>query len=327
MKTRVLALLGVLIVAGAVAFGVNTALGDPPTPEIIPGPPPDSTPAPPPAWLMSALQTGKARFAVPPQPIPDTINGREIPATFGATVSNVILTEPGYDDDRANVWVVVVGESWVALSAEGLVDSEVQPQDAEALAPLLEALPPDPTPPRLPSPEPPGLRPEELLPPDAPRWQPDSVTINGKEVPLPEGATAGVVISTEPGPLTPDWLLHDGHMFVDLGESIVLFTYDGIFLHSRIEPQDAEALAPIMRELSLSIKGKLIPFPPGAAGQTVINVPGSAAPAGWPSAFMEITLGSSWVKFTPDDGILLDSRIEPKDAEALQPLMRELTPP
>ena len=175
MRAKVLALLGVLIVAGAVTFGVNSALGDPPTPQIIPKEPkPESTPEPfPPGATPVTGLSVEPSLPVCNWPDPDAP-----PRPFK-------LNEPCFTDPNTEV--------------------------------------------------------------------PNVVPLPGKEdkfFPLPPGANWSTVhneYAVGEGP-PPGW--PQDYNAVTMGDSLVLFTFDGVILNSHIAPEDEQALEPLLSELT-----------------------------------------------------------------------------
>lgn len=251
------ALPAVLVVAGGVAFGVNIALGDPPTPQIIPKEPqPESTPPPfpPDATPVIGLHH-EPRVPVcnwpdpdaPPQPfelnepcftdpnaeVPEIVplpgeEGKLFPLPPEALVSSVI-SEPvmGSDPEDFGGWplefdMVQLGNSWIRFTYDGVIlDSHVEPQDAQALQPFLEQLEP---------------RPYFNLP-------------DGRRIPLPSGVSFAAIY---PGPLVGQKYPSDYPLFfmmVETGNSWVHFIEDGVIIGSHIEPQDAETLQPVIEQL------------------------------------------------------------------------------
>jgi hypothetical protein len=211
VRTKVLAAVGVLVVAVGVVFGVSTALGDPPTPQIMPKEPkPRFTPPPP--------QFPPVRPEVVPgtpwQPDSVTINGTEVRLPPGADAGAVIGLPGPLTPDwwPATYMVVTVEKSRIWYTDDGaLLQSHVEPGDVEALRPLLEEL---------------------------------QLSINGKLVPLPPGAQLAVVIGSGPDYSSDPRSYRE----VSLGSSRVTFK-NGDLLESHIEPDDAAALAPLLEAL------------------------------------------------------------------------------
>lgn len=306
MRTKVLAPLGVLVVAGGVAFSINLALGDD-------GSAPAPTTAPLSAAPQGAAPAPESDVVSSPCKLPPELQGLAGQVYEGPPPSST--PEPPAPD---------------AISEIDLLSPECR-----RLLPDAEQLPvckwPDPEAQQQPFklPESCATDPNISIPNFVPiPWKGEDLVF-----PLPPGAGWGTIIS-EPcfvGGACPFTGWPTQYSDVRLGNSHVIFTHDGVILSALIEPEHAEALAPFLRELKPSPHfylpdGRRIPLPPGVRFASVNPGPlvGTKYPANYPLFFMMVETGNSWVHFT-EDSVILDSRVEPQDAQALEPLMRELT--
>lgn len=163
----------------------------------------------------------------------------------------------------------------------------------------------------------------------------DQVTVKGKTVPLPPDTRLQIGVET-PHPCSPDQspqqvavaaLLQGGQEV-----SWVKFSLNGILLESRIQPQHEDLLAPLLKALGppgppppdycVTIRGEIVPLPPGATLSTPIVEPGPGYTG--PLQFTVVRLGESWLSFT--DGTLLESSVLPQHEAELKPLLDKLTP-
>jgi hypothetical protein len=166
-----------LVVAVGLVLASNSVMGGsgPETPTFTPGPPtPPFTPGPPPSGSQpSPLYSNVSEV---------TISGKTIPAPPGAFEQPTTLSPSNCGRalgvQPAQAVNLSVGRSYVVFTPDGkLYDSHVEPQDAQALATLLQA----------------------LTPADNSTFDPPCIMLpDGSAVRLPPGATLSYVTGEAP---------------------------------------------------------------------------------------------------------------------------------
>ena len=241
---RLSALVTILVLGFALAYGLNAALGEPkndqplafvpigtpgaqPSPPV--GPPVDSAGSgdwnPPPvagatsAELTDHVMVGGKTIALPPETL--VLTGSRWPGPCSLEESEIVAQ------------VQIPGKtaiSWVSFTADGeLLGKRVEPDVAPKLAALVAALPDTPRPTVGP--------------------HPNCVVMKGKVIWLPEGVLLGGAMGDYPVGVTPS-----GPAYVDVvtyNKSRIVFTRDGVLYEAQsvIAEEDQEALAPLLSEL------------------------------------------------------------------------------
>jgi hypothetical protein len=131
----------------------------------------------------------------------------------------------------------------------------------------------------------------------------------GKFIPLPAEAQIVQVINEGGGP---------DRIGVQLHNSVVMWTEDGVMVEKRVEKADEAALGPLLTEL----RQHLVTLPPTwiLPSGAILNPINDWGPRG---RALYISYGASRIVLA-QDGTVTEAHIEPQDEAALQPLLEAL---